>query len=124
MVDKKQISGVMVLTAFITAMFTGAIIQDNTTTYLCEDTQQICIGTKLSSTAKTCYYLENGTERMKRCSTLWIPYVNEDIGVQSSRVGVYGNGCMHWCPVESEEVGSYTVCTCDNGKYAYMGELI
>lgn len=74
---------VMALAVFISLLAggTGAIMLAGENTYFCEDTQQICIGTRLSSTGKTCYYMDDTEERGKRClvEPYWQPYDNEPI---------------------------------------------
>ena len=79
--DNKMIASVMGIVAFLSYLAGGMIIQDGTTPYLCEDTQQICVGTRLSSTYKTCYYLDDGEERGKRClvEPYWEVYNNQNL---------------------------------------------
>jgi len=73
--DKKKLSGLMMLSVFLSAVATYEVTYQGTP-YLCKDTGQVCIGTRLSSTGKTCYYQVNGTEKGKLCGSMWEVYRN------------------------------------------------
>jgi hypothetical protein len=75
--DKKKISGLMTLAIFLSAFTTYEVTYAGTP-YLCKDTGIICIGERLSSTGKTCYYQLNGTEKSKQCTSSWEIYKNID----------------------------------------------
>lgn len=70
-----NISGVMVLAVFLSAIVTYDLTYAGTP-YYCKDTGQICIGMRLSASEKTCYYQINGTEKGKLCASTWEIYNN------------------------------------------------
>ena len=119
--SKKAIAGVVTLTAFL-AFLAGGYTPDDGTPYYCESRNLVCTGYKLSDTGKSCYFTENGTEHWAVCREGWVllsPGVYEPPG----SVHIWGNGCMHHCRYQGS-LKSYDVCYCDNGQYAYAGELI
>ena len=84
--DKKKLSGIMALVVFLTSISTYMVTYDGTP-YYCEGSNQICIGTRLSSTSKTCYFVENGTEKAKQClkEPYWKIYKNEELTTKNGK---------------------------------------
>jgi hypothetical protein len=120
-VDKKTVSGLMALTAFLSLMAGGYVL--STPTYLCQDTQQICLG-RLSSTGKTCYYTTSlGTQSSKSCSSLWAVYNNTATTSDSSKVTIYRNGVYWACPNPNPVSWRDTECKSKLGIKS-LGELI
>ena len=75
---------VMALTVFVSLLAggTASLILDTETPYFCEDTQQICIGTHLSPSGISCYFIdEEGNQRSKQCreSPHWQVYENQEV---------------------------------------------
>jgi len=118
---------VMTLAIFLSLIAGGGIISVldvNENAYYCESTNQICIGTRLSSSGKTCYYVENGTEHGKRCLTE--PYWAEYEGTEPEpfeEIWTVADGRTWRCPIDNGEIDSYTRCFSD-GREAYLGEKI
>ena len=77
----KKIMALGVFLGILAGGSLSSIIMPGESAYFCEDTQQICMGTHLSSTHKTCYYMDNGEELMKRClkEPYWQIYENQEI---------------------------------------------
>lgn len=144
--NKKQISG-MGLALFVTFL-AGMGISDLgdleqkiniSDIYYCEDSGYtlkdsflIC-DQGLSPSRKTCYQTNDiGEKEGTRC--IIEPYW-EKLEDAIKRLGVVikspelvpltgnqiqENGCVHYCP---EGEGIYDVCFCENGRWAYRGEL-
>lgn len=119
--NKKTLGGIVTLTAFV-AFLAGGQLPDDGTPYYCEARGLVCTGTGLSDSGKTCYYVDNGTERRSVCYDGWV-VLETGVYEPPSIVKIFGNNCVHTCRY-SGTLGSYDTCYCDNGQYAYAGELI
>ena len=119
--DNKPAAGLMMLAAFLGA-FGGMNLSDDESPYYCESRDLICIGHRLSDSTKTCYYLVNETEKGARCTEGWT-YLSPEPYKPSNSVEIYANNCIHTCTYQ-DTLKSYDTCTCDNGQFAYAGELI
>lgn len=119
--DKKRIAGLLLLTSFISGLAGDSLTYEGQA-YYCESRNLVCIGSRLSSTGKTCYWLADGEEKAARCTEGWEPYKmsSDKPGLEAY---IYANNCLHTCPY-TESLKSYDICTCDNGQFAYAGELI
>jgi hypothetical protein len=119
--DNKAVVGMITLTAFITYL-AGGLITDDGTPYFCEARDSVCIGSRLSETGKTCYYLVDGTEKGVRCMEGWTVY-NSGTSKPDMSVEIWANNCLHTCDY-TDTLKSYDLCYCDNGQWAYVGELV
>jgi hypothetical protein len=119
--NKKPLAGLMVLTSFLSALAGGAILGGNMA-YYCESRDLLCLGDRLSSTGKTCYYSVDGEEKRAVCTEGWTV---ADTGIQKpgESIEIFGNGCLHTCEYQ-DTLKTYDACTCENGQFAYAGELI
>lgn len=122
----KTYSVVGLAVALVASIFYG--IQPEPTHYCAdEQTQRYCFD--ISGGGHTRCYLTpegskcSGSGCYDTCSTGWQP-IPEWASETLEKVKINGNGCMHDCFLNNDELTSYTVCTCENGQYAYAGELI
>ena|SRR3990167_1831565 len=91
-------------------------------THFCRATELPKHCDRLSSTLGRCYPLPGTTAGYKDCSSKWESLTKDKVSTDSSKVRVQANGGSYECP--GGEITSYTLCTKNDGKQAYLGELI
>jgi len=129
----KKIGGVWILSVFIASILSSSIAYNPANTYYCNDTNIICVGTRLSESMKTCYYIgEDGSEHGKRCLTepYWQVYNNEELNQKAQdKFGIPYMNKVYWCPLEAdgkmrENNPEYVLCYADDGTWKYFGEFL
>lgn len=75
------------------------------------------------TTATRCYF----DDSYKICKEGWQPFkdiLETNITNNAGAIFVNANGGSFQCRTENGKINSYTKCTKDDGKEAYLGELI
>jgi len=111
-------SGIFVALALI--MSGAYIISDVENTYYCESRD--LVGLCDRTTATRCYF--NNTYKV--CSEGWKP-ITDYVEIQDNGdyfIGVYANGEVYSCLVTDNSINSYSKCTSQSNKEAYLGELL
>lgn len=124
--DKETLSKysiIPVAIAFVVSVFFG--IQPDPTHYCeTEQIQRYCFDVSGGSHSRC--YISPEKNSWDNCITGWkpIPEWIDKYSGEESVIKVFGNGCMHDCITDNGEINSYTYCECENGNFAYLGELI
>ena len=90
-------------------------------THFCRSSELAKICYRISSTGGRCYPLPGVTIGYKDCSTKWESLVKDSLSTEQ-KVRVQANGGSYEC--SCCDLTSYTTCTKNDGKQAYLGELI
>jgi len=115
----KKYQSIPLAVALVIAVFAG-LQPDPTHSCDAEESQRYCF--EISGGKHTRCYIGPDQNSWDYCSSGWQPITSWSNNITT--VIIYGNGCLHKCHITNEELNSYTVCECDNGQYAYAGELI
>lgn len=92
------------------------------TTHFCRASELPKHCDRLSSTLGRCYPLPGTNAGYKDCSSKWEALTKDLVRTDSQKVRVQANGGSYECP--GGEISSYTQCVKNDGKQAYLGELI
>ena len=111
--DKKDYTIIPLAIALVASLFFG--IQPEPTHYCeTEQTQRYCFD--ISGGLHTWCYTDPERNSWDYCKTGWEPI--PEWAKETQECKIFANGCMHYC-----EIDDYKICRCENGNFAYWGEI-
>ena len=121
---KKQLSGIVALSVFFSALAGGYILDDKV--YFCSSTSKVCINGELSDGGIKCKALSGKITKISSCAKGWELYdpgkiednSDNDLDLEVERA----NGKRWTCKVK-DKVWNYTNCNSETSS-GYLGELV
>jgi len=95
--SKKQLAGIVTMVALVAGVSAGILTYDEDYTYYCEARDVVAHCNRLSSTTKSCYYLDDdGEEHSYRCTSGWVPIAGY-VELDKERYGKGDTGVTYPC---------------------------